>query len=105
PPAFAGFAERHSFMNAFRSSPFPSPNPLSFAWALQAAILLCFAGAAMANGARHSPDTKADITMMQAVFVMWISFGESGRWKNARSIANPLRCVSNNFGILSRMFL
>jgi hypothetical protein len=32
----------------------------------------------MANGAMHSPDTKRDTTTMPAVFVICISFGESG---------------------------
>lgn len=37
--SFSGFAERHVFINAFRSSPFPSPNPFALASALQVFIL------------------------------------------------------------------
>jgi hypothetical protein len=40
----------------------------------------------MANGAMHSPDTKRDTTMIQAVFVMRISFGKNRGKKNMSSI-------------------
>jgi hypothetical protein len=37
----------------------------------------------MAKGATHNPDTKKDTTMMQAVFVIYISFCESGEKENS----------------------
>jgi hypothetical protein len=37
----------------------------------------------MAKGATHNPDTKKDTTMTSAVFVIYVSFGESEEIKNS----------------------